>query len=271
MRLDSSLCSALVACWRSWLPSLPGVAGGWARRDFSHRRQLFFVCRGLVPSGSQHASTPFLFLLLDSNGPWAACDVPLLKEAPNCFKDFQRRIYCLYALEMIRYFVSYLCHICGTFYLKAVRAQQELDMLRQARISSAYVCLWSVVSSYDLLTHDFTSFSLCFRVWQTGDVVRLPVSMVYGWLMMFYVTDLTLKQWIAITAQDRSSTAVMQKYIARTGLYALQGTRHRQDEGTCRQLSEQDVSSISTEVWNVFSLTEARSFYSVNTVPGNNF
>eukprot|EP00808_Paulinella_micropora_P012362 g77697.t1 len=84
--------------------------------------------------------------------------------------------------------------------------------------------------------------------------------MVYGWLMILYVTDLTLKQWIAITAQDRSSTAVMQKYIAR---------RHRQDEGACRQLSgEQDVSSISTEVWNVFSLTEARSFYSVNTLPG---
>eukprot|EP00808_Paulinella_micropora_P023655 g62661.t1 len=98
-----------------------------------------------------------------------------------CFKDFQRRevgrytgskvcffclclIYCLYALEMICYFVSYLCHICDTFYLKAVRAQQELDMLRQARINSAYVCLWSVVSSYDLLTHDFTSLSLCFRV-----------------------------------------------------------------------------------------------------------
>eukprot|EP00808_Paulinella_micropora_P027717 g25593.t1 len=149
MRLDSSLCSALVACWRSWLPALPGVQEGGSvpltdpQKGSKERLQTSTtVVLCLSRFGSLGESTCV-------NGPWAACDVPLLKEAPNCFKDFQRREVgryigskvCFFCL-MIRYFVSYLCHICDTFYLKAVRAQQELDMLRQARISSAYVCLW---------------------------------------------------------------------------------------------------------------------------------
>eukprot|EP00808_Paulinella_micropora_P004524 g44433.t1 len=144
MRLDSSLCYALVACWRSWLPSLPGVAGGWSvpltdpQKGSKERLQtsttgLFFACRGLVPLGSQHASTPFLFFFMDQQRTLGRAVRVLTK----CFHV------CLYLESlMIRYFVSYLCHICDTFYLKAVRAQQELDMLRQARISSAYVCLW---------------------------------------------------------------------------------------------------------------------------------
>eukprot|EP00808_Paulinella_micropora_P006121 g54803.t1 len=143
-----------------------------------------------------------------------------------------------YLILMIRYFVSYLCHICDTFYLKAVRAQQELDMLRQARISSAYVCLWSVVSSYDLLMHDFTSLSLCFCVClrQRG----------LSYALLFF------KQKPAAN-YPKLHYAIMDVLRVFAWSFVMP--------------IEQDVSSISTEVWNVFSLTEARSFYSVITLP----
>eukprot|EP00808_Paulinella_micropora_P004521 g44431.t1 len=88
---------------------------------------------------------------------------------------------------------------------------------------------------------------------------------VYGWLMivLLYVTDLTLKQWIAITAQDRSSTAVMQKYIAR---------RHKQDEGACRQLSGANRTGCFQYFYRSLEcLFWLESFYSVNTLPVTTF
>eukprot|EP00808_Paulinella_micropora_P031319 g22051.t1 len=61
VRLDSLLCSALVACWRSWLPSLPG-----ARRDFRCQRQ---DCSSPVvvwfPRGVNMRQRLFFFFFMD--------------------------------------------------------------------------------------------------------------------------------------------------------------------------------------------------------------